>query len=75
LLRGIWVSNNKEVMNYRLRNKPLRLQEMQSSKNWPRRRVEEELNMRELKTLETNSKYRNKRKEPGTKKEKSMRSD
>ena len=56
-------NNNREVMNFKHKSKPQRLQEMLSSINLLRKKQEEELNMSNLRTSEMNYKSKSKRKE------------
>lgn len=56
-------NNNREVMNFKHKSKPQRLQEMLSSINLLKKKQEEELNMSNLRTSEMNYKSKNKRKE------------
>jgi len=64
LLEGTKDNNNKEAKNFKHRNKQQRLREMPFSTNLQRKRLEEEPNTKDLKTLEMNYKYKNKKKEP-----------
>jgi hypothetical protein len=60
-------------MNFKLRNKLLRLLEMQSSNNYLKKKLEEEQNTNNLKTLEMNYRFKNKKKEQDKLKEKNSK--
>ena len=62
-LRGIKAGNSKEAMSFMLRKLLLRLQEMPSSTNLLKKRLEEELSMSNLKTSEMSCKFKNRKKE------------